>query len=121
MRNLLGNWTRRAWLATWLQDRRRARLAATGLPGAPQNLNGTDTGSLIQLDWSPGTGTVTGLRVYRRVAAGADVLYAVLGASAVTYQDSGVSFGQSYTYTVAAYNTVGESARSNSYLTVFGA
>lgn len=119
MRKLLQSWTRRAWLATWLQDRRRAR-AGAGAPGAPQNLLATDTGSLIRLDWSAGTGTVTGLRVYRQVGLGADELYATLGPSAVTYQDSSVTIAQSYTYTVAAFNAVGESSRSNNSVVVFG-
>jgi len=108
------------WLATWLQDRRRSRVA-NGVPGAPQNLNGADMGISIQLAWSAGTGTVTGVRVYRRVGAGGDALYASLGAAALSYEDLSVTPGQTYTYTVAAYNTVGESARSNSYAVLFGA
>jgi hypothetical protein len=64
--------------------------------------------SEVDLTWVAGTGTVTGLRLYRKVGAGADVLYATLGPAAVSYQDTGVTSGQTYTYTVAAYNTVGE-------------
>jgi len=76
---------------------------------------------LIQLDWSLGTGTITGQRLYRQVGAGSDQLYATLVAGLLTFQDTEVTGGQTYTYTVAAYNTVGESPRSNSYSTVFGA
>ena len=110
---------RLARLAIWLQDHRRSRVA-NGVPGAPQDLNGTDTGSSVQLSWSSGTGTVTGLRVYRRVGAGPDTLYATLGSAALSYEDFSATIGQNYTYTVVAYNTVGESGHSNSYVTLFG-
>lgn len=99
-----------ALLAQW---RRRTRAAAVA-PGAPQNLTATDASPSVRLNWSAGTGTVTGLRVYRKVDAGPDVLYVTLGSAALTYLDTGVTDGPTYTYSVAAYNASGQSPRSNS-------
>ena len=53
MRNLLANWTRRAWLATWLQDRRRARQqAAPPTPNAPVMTGSSFTYNVTQLNWA---------------------------------------------------------------------
>ena len=53
MRNLLENWPRRAWLATWLQDRRRARQqAAPPTPNAPTMTGSSFTFDATQLNWA---------------------------------------------------------------------
>src|SRR5262245_16819354 len=63
------------WLATWLQDRRRAR-AAAGLPAAPAppnaptNLVLTDVASWIELTWQDTASNELGFRVYRKVDGG---------------------------------------------------
>jgi chitinase len=82
--------------------------AGTGpqVPGVPGNVRVTGTtASAISLAWNAGSGTVTGYRVYE----GSTVRATVTGLSATV---SGLPACASRTYTVAAYNSVGESARS---------
>ncbi|MFC4855224.1 cellulose binding domain-containing protein [Actinophytocola glycyrrhizae] len=80
-----------------------------GNPGAPSapgtpSVTGT-TNSSISLSWGGSTGTVTGYRVYE----GTTVRATVTGTSATV---SGLGACTSHTYTVAAYNSAGESAKS---------
>ena len=80
-----------------------------GTPGAP-SVPGTPTvtsttNSAISLGWAASTGTVTGYRVYE----GASVVQTVSGTTATV---SGLAACSSHTYSVAAYNSVGESAKS---------
>jgi hypothetical protein len=78
-----------------------------GTPGIPGNLQVTgSTSSSISLSWSASTGTVTGYRVYE----GSTVRATVTGTTATV---SGLAAGTSHTYTVKAYNAVGESGASN--------
>lgn len=75
-------------------------------PGTPGNVRVTGTtASSISLAWNASSGTVTGYRVYE----GGTVRAAVTGTSATI---SGLAACASRTYTVAAYNSAGESARS---------
>ncbi|MGB3443987.1 MAG: cellulose binding domain-containing protein [Actinophytocola sp.] len=82
-----------------------------GNPGAPStpgtpSATGT-TNSSISLSWGASTGTVTGYRVYE----GTTVRATVTGTSTTI---SGLGTCTSHTYTVAAYNSAGESAKSGS-------
>ena len=79
-----------------------------GTPGGPSTpgtptVTGT-TNSAISMSWS-GSGSVTGYRVYE----GSTVRATVTGTSATI---SGLGACTTHTYTVAAYNSAGESARS---------
>jgi len=75
-------------------------------PGIPGNVRVTGTtGSSISLAWNASSGTVTGYRVYEGTAVRATVT----GTSATI---SGLPACASRTYTVAAYNGNGESAKS---------
>ncbi|TDB74231.1 chitinase [Actinomadura sp. KC216] len=77
-----------------------------GVPGAPAAPRlGTVTDDSITLSWEPATGTVTGYRVYEGTALKATVT----GTSATI---TGLAKCSSHSYTVAAYNDVGESAKS---------
>ncbi|OLF05342.1 chitinase [Actinophytocola xinjiangensis] len=81
----------------------------SGNPGAPTTpanprVTGT-TNSSISLAWNGSSGTVTGYRVYEGTAVRATVT----GTSA-TIGNLGTCTG--HTYTVAAYNAAGESAKS---------
>jgi hypothetical protein len=79
-----------------------------GAPGVPGNFRITgSTSSSISVAWDASTGTVTGYRVYE----GTTVRATVTGTSATI---SGLGACTSHTYTVAAYNGNGESAKSNS-------
>jgi chitinase len=76
-----------------------------GAPGTP-TVTGVTTSS-IALSWSASSGTVTGYRVYEGTAVRATVT----GTAATL---SGLAAGSTHTYTVAAYNSAGESPRSGS-------
>ncbi|MDX6283916.1 MAG: hypothetical protein QOH03_4987 [Kribbellaceae bacterium] len=76
---------------------------APGVPGTPA-VTGT-TSSAISLSWGASTGTVTGYRVYE----GATPVKTVTGTSTSV---DGLAACTSHSYTVAAYNSNGESAKS---------
>ena len=77
-----------------------------GSPGAPGNLRVTSTtNSSVALAWNASTGTVTGYRVYE----GSTVRATVTGTSTTV---SGLAACSAHSYTVAAYNSSGESAKS---------
>ncbi|MFF1822306.1 chitinase [Kribbella sp. NPDC058245] len=76
---------------------------APGAPGAPSVTSTTN--SAIGLSWGAATGTVTGYRVYE----GSTVVQTVTGTTATV---SGLTACTSHSYTVAAYNSVGESPKS---------
>ena len=94
--------------------------ATPPVPGAPQAFVATDTGLLIQLNWTLGSGTITGQRIYRRVDGGAFVLWQSVAANAISAQDSGVTMGHLYDYYVVAFNGAGDSAASNQGSVLFG-
>jgi chitinase len=80
-----------------------------GTPGAP-SAPGTPTvtsttNSAISLSWPAATGAVAGYRVYE----GSSVVQTVTGTTATI---SGLQACSSHSYSVAAYNSVGESPRS---------
>ncbi|GHJ49446.1 hypothetical protein Cs7R123_67880 [Catellatospora sp. TT07R-123] len=78
----------------------------TGVPGVPGNpVVGTVTNNSIALSWAASTGTVTGYRVYE----GSTVVATVTGTSATV---SGLATCSAHSYSVAAYNATGESAKS---------
>jgi chitinase len=77
-----------------------------GVPGTPANPTlGTVSSSSIALSWSASSGTVTGYRVYE----GTTVRASVTGTSATI---TGLAACTAYSFTVAAYNSAGESPRS---------
>jgi hypothetical protein len=77
-----------------------------GAPATPGNFRVTaTTASSVSLAWNASGGTVTGYRVYE----GSTVRATVTGTSTTV---SGLSSCTSHTYTVAAYNSAGESAKS---------
>ncbi|GAA0999186.1 glycoside hydrolase family 18 protein [Acrocarpospora macrocephala] len=77
---------------------------APGKPGTPSVTGVTNTS--ISLSWGASSGTVTGYRVYE----GTTVRATVTGTSATL---SGLGVCTSHTYTVRAYNSVGESTASD--------
>ncbi|GIF99970.1 hypothetical protein Cci01nite_50640 [Catellatospora citrea] len=76
------------------------------VPGAPGNPSaGSITNTSVALSWGASSGTVTGYRVYE----GSTVVASPTGTSATI---SGLGACTTHTYSVAAYNSAGESPRS---------
>ncbi|ALG13429.1 chitinase [Kibdelosporangium phytohabitans] len=77
-----------------------------GAPGTPGNpAVGTVTNSSVALSWGTAAGTVTGYRVYE----GSTVRSTVTGTSTTI---SGLTACTTYSYSVAAYNSAGESPKT---------
>ena len=92
----------------WADDISLQGAGGSGVPGAPSNLNVTGTSSSsISLGWAAGSGTITGYRVYEGSTQRAQV-------TGLSTTIGGLGSCTSHTYVVRAYNTVGESANSNS-------
>lgn len=80
----------------------------TGVPGVPGNPTlGTVTDTSIALSWGASSGTVDGYRVYEGTTVRATV-----NGTGTTATVSGLTACTTHTYTVAAFNSAGESARS---------
>jgi PKD repeat protein len=90
------------------------------LPGAPLNLTATAGEAQATLHWQPpvvsGTTPITGYRVYRQFSAGNQPVTsggcANLGV-VLTCTDTGLVGGQTYVYTVGAFNAAGQGPVSN--------
>jgi chitinase len=80
----------------------------TPVPGAPGTpVAGAITNTSVALSWTASSGTVSGYRVYE----GSTVVASPTGTSATL---SGLGVCTTHTYSVAAFNSAGESARSGS-------
>lgn len=79
----------------------------TAVPAAPTNLTVTGTtSSSVSLSWTPPSGTVTGYHVSQNGSQVATV-------SGTSTTITGLSASTSYTFTVSAYNSAGQSPASN--------
>ncbi|MGC5012396.1 cellulose binding domain-containing protein, partial [Streptosporangium sp. DT93] len=76
------------------------------VPGKPGAVSASATASSVALSWGASSGSVTGYRVYE----GSSVRATVSGTSATV---SGLGSCEAHTYTVAAYNSAGEGAKSD--------
>ncbi len=86
--------------------------ADTTAPTIPTNLSASAvSSSSINLSWSASTDAVgvTGYKIYRSGS-----LLATSNSTATTYSDTGLSASTSYSYTVAAYDAVGNTSSQSS-------
>ncbi|MEU7003160.1 carbohydrate-binding protein [Nonomuraea sp. NPDC046570] len=74
-----------------------------GAPGQPGQATVTTTNSSIALSWGASSGTVTGYRVYEGATQRAQ-------GAGTTATISGLGTCETHTYTIKAYNSIGESA-----------
>ena len=90
--------------------------AVTRAPSAPQRLKATAKQSGILLTWSApkdaGTAAVTGYKVYRGTAPGAEMFLVSVG-NTTHFSDDGLTSGTTYYYRVSAVSAAGESPKSN--------
>lgn len=92
-----------------------AKVAATPSPPGAPTLSASAGDAVVGLSWtvpSDGGSPITGYKVYRGTASGAETLLATLG-NVTTYDDPAVTNGTTYYYKVSAVNAVGEGSRSN--------
>ena len=83
-------------------------------PTAPTNLAATAaSSSQINLSWTNTSSTQTGVKIERSTDNVSFTQIAVAGATAVSYQDSGLSASTTYYYQVRATNPSGDSPYSN--------
>ena len=85
------------------------------VPSAPRNLQATSGDAQVTLTWeapsSDGGSPITNYRIYRGAASGGESFLVEIG-NVLTYQDSGLTNGQTYYYQVSAVNAAGEGPRS---------
>lgn len=87
------------------------RGATTGVPGAPQNLQGTVNGNQLALTWgAPATGTPTSYALIARTTTGAPIVTVPVGN---TTSFAAVAPDGAYRLTVQASNAAGAGAESN--------
>lgn len=91
MRKLFQNWTRKAWLAISLQERRRARQSVTATPNAPVITTGgyqwdvtTPGWADLWINWTFAHGTcpVASLEIWLSSGGGAFALFATVTSTA---------------------------------------
>jgi len=86
------------------------------VPGRPTGLTAVTEQSTVRLSWSQplsdGGSAVTGYTVYRRTDGGEAEYQTSVSASTHTWVDESVEKGMTYTYWIAAQNSVGSSALS---------
>jgi len=67
----------------------------------------------LRLTWNDNSSNESGFKVERQGANGGFTQIASVGASVTSYTDSGLTSGQTYCYTVRAFNSAGSSNPSN--------
>lgn len=84
-------------------------------PQAPVMVEGALTSpSQVTLTWTDRSDNEAGFRIRRRSSLGGQwVVMATVRAGVTTYRDDSVFYPESYAYTVAAFNSAGESIASN--------
>ena len=96
-----------------MRSRERSSAARGTAPTAPRNLTAATTKSGIELTWtapsSNGGSAVTGYRVFRGTASGAETLFVAYGPDAIGMTDTNVARKTRYFYRVTAVNVLGES------------
>jgi len=82
-----------------------------GVPSAPQNLVARGGDGYVVLTWEApaddGGSPIIGYKIYRGTSPGEEVLLTTVG-NETTYNDTGVTNGQTYYYRVSAVNGIGE-------------
>ena len=65
------------------------------------------------LNWNDNSGDESGFNIYRSVNGGAWQKHVTVAANTTSYQDTAVSGGATYLYSLGAFNSAGESLAPN--------
>jgi fibronectin type 3 domain-containing protein len=91
---------------------------ANTVPSAPQSLTATAGSGKVTLAWQApadsGGSAILSYQVYRSTGGGAATQIGQVGGSVLTYVDTSVTAGTTYTYYVKAVNEIGAGAQSTS-------
>jgi RHS repeat-associated protein len=71
------------------------------------------SGTQVDLTWTDNANNEVGFKIEQKTGTGDFTEIAAVGANAVTYSNTGLTTGTSYTYRVTAYNAEGNSSYSN--------
>lgn len=86
-------------------------------PEAPQSLSAQGSNTQVDLTWSApssdGGAAIEDYNIYRGSTSGSLSYYDNVAGTATIYQDTGLSNGTTYYYSVAAVNSVGEGSQSS--------
>jgi Fibronectin type III domain len=98
----------------WVMQAVAFKTAPAGPPTAPVNLAASAaSSSQINLTWTNTSTTQTGVKIERSTDNVTFTQIAIAGATAASYQDTGLSASTTYSYRVRATNAAGDSAYSN--------
>jgi fibronectin type 3 domain-containing protein len=81
----------------------------TAIPAVPTGLSVSEGDTVVGLAWNSVAGA-SGYKIYQAVGSGSPTEIADVNTTA--YSHTGLTNGNTYTYTISAYNIIGESARS---------
>ncbi len=84
--------------------------AASTVPAKVSGVSAVSSSGQVVLKWTApanGGSAITGYKIYRSTASGAEKLVATLG-PVLTYTSTGLTNGQTYYYKISAINSVGE-------------
>ena len=85
-------------------------------PTSPLSLSATTGNNYVLLAWtapaSNGGSSITNYKIYRGTSSGSEVFLATIG-NTLTYNNTNVTSGQTYYYTISAVNMEGEGPKSN--------
>jgi Fibronectin type III domain len=84
-------------------------------PAAPV-LTATPGNTTVHLSWTipnDGGSTITNYKIYKGTTSGGETLLTTVSGSTTTYDDNGLTNGQTYYYQVSAVNAINEGPRSN--------
>ena len=84
----------------------------TDPPPPPTALAATPGNIMVRLGWK-GSTNATGYKIYRGLTSNGQAITPIATTSGTSYNDTNVYNNKTYFYKVSAYNTIGESGRSN--------
>lgn len=92
-------------------DSNSVNLTPVSTPGAPTNLTATKGDEIVDLSWTAsgetGGSAITFYNIYRN-----GTYVETIPSTSTTYQDSGLTNGMNYVYTISANNSIGEGPQS---------